>query len=268
MCMNRFLRSLLIFLCVVFTGILAYSGYRLYDIMHTYKVSKDMYNQLSGQYVSNVAPSASPVNPSASSSASSEDVQEKVERSPLQVNFEQLQEANGDVVAWIYGPGTVINYPVAHGKDNEYYLYNFIDGTYTGTGTPFVDYLCAGDFSEQNTVIYGHNMKDGSMFASLRKYRTEGYYEEHPILYLNTPSQNYKIEVFAGYVTDAESDSYIFSFSDDGDYQRFLNSWKAQSDFVTPVEPSAQDRIVTLSTCTYEFFDARYVVQGRLVPIG
>ena len=131
-----------------------------------------------------------------------------------------------------------------------------------------VDCMCEKDFAGQNTVIYGHHMNDGSMFASLSKYRTEGYYEAHPVLYLNTPSQNYKIEVFAGYVTDAESDSYILGFSDEGDYLRFLADMKAQSDFDSPVELSSEDRIVTLSTCSYEYFDARYVVQGKLVPIG
>lgn len=263
--MRRSIRILLIILCIIFTGILAYSGYRLYDIMHTYKVSETMYNNLSGQYVSDAAPapSADPASPAAQGES-----QVQPERSPIQVNFDLLLEENSEVVGWIYGPGTVINYPVAQGQDNEHYLYNFIDGTYTGTGTPFVDCFCEKDFAGQNTVIYGHHMNDGSMFASLSKYRTEGYYEEHPVLYLNTPTQNYKIEVFAGYVTDAESDSYILGFSDEGDYLRYLAAMKAQSDFDSPVELSSSDRIVTLSTCSYEYFDARYVVQGKLVPIG
>ena len=261
--MKKSLRILLIFLCFVFGALLIYSGYRLYDILHTYRVSEKMYDQLSGQYVS-VQPASAAGTPAPQSG---EEALVEEERSPVQVNFSALQAQNGQVVGWIYSPGTVINYPVAQAEDNDYYLYNFIDGTYTGTGTPFVDFMCPGDFSGQNTVIYGHHMNDGSMFASLSNYRSAEYYEEHPVLYLNTPAQNYRIEVFAGYVTDAESDSYILSFSDDGDFLRYLESMKSQSDFYSPVELSAEDHIVTLSTCSYEYFDARYVVQGKLVPI-
>ncbi len=263
--MRKSIRILLIVLCVFFALVLAYSGYRLYDILHTYHVSEKMYDQLSNQYVSAVATptvSARQDSPAAPSEVSVEE-----EHSPIHVNFSELLAQNSDVVGWIYGPDSPINYPVARAEDNDTYLYNFIDGTYTGAGTPFVDCLCPGDFSGQNTIIYGHHMNDGSMFASLSSYRKEGYYEAHPVLYLNTPSQNYRLEVFAGYVTDAGSDSYLLGFSDDGDYLRYLDSMKSQSNFTTPITFSPQDRIVTLSTCSYEFFDARYVVQCKLVPI-
>ena len=257
--MKKTVRILLIILCLVFTCVLVYSGFRLYDILHTYRVSEQKYDALSGQFVSQ---SGAPQGDAQAPAAAVDE-----ERSPFTVDFSQLLAQNGDVVGWIYGPDTVINYPVAQAKDNDTYLYHFIDGTETGGGTPFVDCMCPGDFSGQNTVIYGHHMNDGSMFASLSKYRESGYYEEHPVLYLNTPSQNYRIEVFAGYVTDADSDTYLLGFSDDGDYLRFLADMKAQSDFASPVEVGAADRIVTLSTCSYEYWDARYVVQGKLVPI-
>ena len=263
--MKKFLRVVLFLLCLIFAGVFVYSGYRLYDIWNTYHTSKTMYNSLSSEYVS----TQSAQGHSGQSAPTEGEVEEiQAERSPIQVNFTQLKEQNNEVIGWIFSPDTVINYPVAQAKDNDYYLYNFIDGTYTGTGTPFLDCVCPGDFSGKNSIIYGHHMNDGSMFASLSNYRKEGYYAEHPALYLNTPSQNYKLEVIAGYVTDPDSEAYSFSFPDDESFLQYLSRARSQSDFQTDVEVTAEDRIVTLSTCTYEYYDARYVVLCKLVPIA
>jgi len=262
--MKKFIRVLLILLCCCFTVLFAYSSYRLYNIVREYKFAEKKYTQLSSQYVSSPSDPSSPAEASASGEQSTAAL---AERSPIAVNFSLLQEQNSDVVAWLYSPGTPINYPIVHGSDNDHYLNYFIDGSYTGSGTPFIDFLCAGDFTNQNTVIYGHHMQDGSMFASLSKYRNASYYEEHPYMYLNTPTQNYKIEIFAGYLTEADSDSYFFDFSEESDYLAFLQRMQANSNFPSSVELGPDDRIVTLSTCSYEYFDARYVVQGKLVPI-
>ncbi len=260
--MRKFLRVILFLLCLAFAGVFAYSAYQLYDIWSTYHTSKTMYNSLSGQVVS-----VQPGQDAAHNTPEGETVEVIVERSPIQVDFDTLRAQNSQVIGWIFSPGTVINYPVAQGTDNDYYLYNFIDGTYTGTGTPFLDVACAGDFSSDNSVIYGHHMKDGSMFASLSEYRTEGYFAQHPALYLNTPTQNYKIEVFAGYVTDPDSSVYTWNFADEESFLQYIQAARSQSDFQAEVTLEPGDRIVTLSTCTYEYYDARYVIQGKLVPI-
>ena len=172
------------------------------------------------------------------------------------------------MVGWIYSPGTTINYPVVRAEDNDYYLHRYLDGSTNAGGIPFMDCQCPRDFSGANSIVYGHHMNDGSMFASLSNYREDGYYQAHPVMYLNTPTQNYRIDVFSGYVTDADSDTYTLSFGDADSYLAYLNSMRLQSDFAADVEISAEDRILTLSTCSYEYWDARYVVQGKLVPIG
>ncbi len=112
-------------------------------------------------------------------------------------------------------------------------------------------------------------MNDGSMFASLSEYRKQGqeYYDQHSVMYLNTPTQNYKIEVFAGILTDAESDVYAVSFSSEESFLDYVQRMKGQSVFESAVEVQPQDNIVTLSTCAYDFENARFVVMGRLVPI-
>lgn len=256
--MKKSVKILLIVLCIIFVGVFAFSGYKLYSIMHEYNEADKMYSGLNNQFVS----SSSRATPSPDDPLANE------ETSPISVDFDALLAQSQDVVGWIYGPDTVINYPIVQAEDNFYYLYRFIDGTYNGSGTIFMDCLCNPDFSGRNSVIYGHNMNDGSMFASIRNYTQQEYYDEHPTLYLNTPTQNYRIEVFSGYVTDADSDTYTIGFMDDAAFTDYIARMRSQSTFESSVEVTAEDNIITLSTCSYEYYDARYVLQGKLVPIN
>ena len=266
--MKKSVKVLLILVCMIFIGVFAFSGYKLYTIVHDYKVSEKMYNGLSGQYVSATGGTGSTGRKTTAPGQTESGEPGEAETSPITVDFETLLGECEDVRGWIYSEGTVINYPVVKGEDNIFYLHRFIDGEYNPGGTPFIEYLCNGDFSGKNTVVYGHHMNDGSMFASLSEYRKEGYYDEHPVMYLNTPSQNYRVDVFAGYVTDADSDTYTIGFQSEESYEEFLEKMQSQSDFKTGVKLSTEDKIITLSTCSYEFYDARYVIQGKLVPIN
>ena len=256
---KKSLRILIALVFVLLIGTVAVSGFQLYRIERDYKLAEARYNELSDQVTSTEAPS---------SQVGEDSARVWDEFSPITVDFEELRAQNADVAAWLYSPDTPINYPVVHAADSEQYLNHFIDGSRSSGGTPFIDSVCAADFSDQNTIIYGHNMKDYSMFASLRGYSQAGYYEQHPCLYLNTPAQNYRVDLFTGFLTDAESDVYTYEFSDGGDFERFLEHMRELSDFDSTVQPGAGDHIVTLSTCSYEFNEARYVVQGVLVPIG
>ena len=110
-------------------------------------------------------------------------------------------------------------------------------------------------------------MKNGSMFKSIVGYRKQEYYDAHPVIYFLTPEHDYKIELFAGYTTPADSDTYTFMFSDRDSFMSYISECVSQSDFSSEVEVTENDRIMTLSTCTYEYSDARYVVQGRLTEI-
>ncbi len=265
-------KILVLLLCAVFLGVFSFSGYKLYQILHGYRSSERQYTSLSDRYTTTSA-TPSPV-PTAEAYAAPEIPPSPTpEVSPISVDFAQLRNEAPDIVGWIYSEGTPINYPIVQSQlDNPsiadyYYLYRDIHGDYSGNGTPFLDVRCGSDFGYFNSIVYGHHMKDGSMFASLDNYRTAGYYEEHPVMYLNTPQGNYRIEVFAGYVCDADSSTYTFSFPDESSFLIYCRDMKAQSDFASPVEILSGDRIITLSTCSYEWHDARYVIQGRLVPL-
>lgn len=187
---------------------------------------------------------------------------------PIQVDFDALLEKNRDVVAWIYCPDTPIHYPVVQSSDNRYYLRRLLDGSYNASGTIFMDYRCAEDLSGWNTVIYGHNMKNDSMFGTLPKYKTPSYFTEHPEIFLFTPQQAYSIRLIAGFTTPADSELYSLLTPDAAQAERLIESWISASDFASGIRPAAQDRLVTLSTCSYEYDNARYVLIGILEECG
>ncbi|WP_218828220.1 class B sortase [Paenibacillus sp. SSG-1] len=131
-------------------------------------------------------------------------------------------------------------------------------------GSLFVDYRVAGDFSDRNTIIYGHNMKDGSMFSSLAQYRNPAYYETHSYLSLYLPNKEYIIEIFAGIIADGDMEFVRYEFDDD-DFLAYIDELRAASTFGSEVAVTGEDRIVSLVTCTYEFDNARYALFGKLV---
>lgn len=254
--MKKSTKILLTVLIVILAVVFAVSAYKLISTLHEYKVADNMYSNLNNRFVTG--------------KTVEEKKDEYTEFSPISVDFDELLKQSSDVVGWIYSEDTPINYPVVQGEDNDFYLHRFMDGTWNPSGTIFLDIACEGDFTSRNTIVYGHHMNDGSMFASLSLYRRNGqeYYDEHPVMYLNTPSQNYKIEVFSGILTDAESDVYAVSFSSEESFVDYIQRMKSQSVFESAVEVQPEDNIVTLSTCAYDFDNARFVIQGRLVPIG
>ncbi len=183
---------------------------------------------------------------------------------PAEVDFDSLLKVSENAAAWIYCPGTEINNVIAQAEDNEYYLHRLLDGTDAYAGTLFMDYRNKRDLSGWNTVIYGHNMKNGTMFAGLQDYQDQEFYEEHPVMYLYTPGKRYRLELIAGYRTDVNDRIYSIPASEE-DKTAILEYACGKSAFVSEVKPGENDRLVTLSTCDYAYDDARYVVIGRLV---
>ena len=188
---------------------------------------------------------------------------EKLEQAPITVDFNALLSQNKDVVGWLYCENTPVNYPIVQSDDNDYYLRRMLNGKYNIAGSVFMDYRCRSDYSSLNTIIYGHNMKNDSMFGTFTDYKSQGYYDEHPVLWLLTPEVNYKIELMAGYVTPSDSDAYSEFISHEELYE-YIQEAKNKSTFSSPLTCSSEDRIVTLSTCSYEYDTARYVLVGKL----
>lgn len=196
------------------------------------------------------------------------EVKEEEEAVPLTVDFTALRSVNEEVVGWIYCEGTEINYPVLQGTDNDYYLNHTYDKAVNSAGSIFVEALNTPDFADSNTIIYGHHMKNGSMFAILRNWADQAFYEEHPAMWLLTPEQNYQIKLFSGYMTGAFSDAYTIFQSPCSEFDKYIRAACADSDFRADVETDPNGRFVVLSTCEYDFEGARYVLHGMLIPYG
>ena len=186
---------------------------------------------------------------------------------PIEVDFARLKQVNGDVVGWIYCEGTVINYPVVYGRDNAYYLDRNYLGSYDPSGAIFTDMRNEDGFADNNVILYGHHMQDGTMFASLKNWFDQSYYEAHPVMWLLTPEQDYRVDIFAGYVTTADSDTYKVFDEPGSALEGYLNWAKKWSAFNSAVETEADGHYIVLSTCAYSSDDARTALHGKLVPV-
>lgn len=182
------------------------------------------------------------------------------------IDFDALKAINQDIIGWIYIPDTKIDYPVVIGTDNDYYISHNADQSKNRAGAIFLDYQNAPDFSDQNTIIYGHRMNDGSMFADLHNYEKEDFFRKHDTVYLYLPDGTLnEYKVFSAYITSAEGDNtYTMSFASDEAYKKYLQEMQARSPFATEDTLSARDKMITLSTCVRYQDDNRYVVQAVL----
>lgn len=262
--MKNWRRGLAVLLIVLLLGVVAYSGYQIYSIKHAYKVGEETYASIAKQYV---APNKPPISdlPDEDEPDNSEADEPQTETPPIRVDFAALWELNPDIVGWIYCEDTPISYPVLQSGDNSYYLRRLPNGKYNVNGSIFMDYRNSAALTDENTLLYGHSLLDNNeMFTSLADYMEQSYYDAHPVLYYLTPETCYRVLLFSGYETNASADAYTVAFRSEAEFAEFLEKISAASAFQSDVTPTAQDRILTLSTCTNETSDGRYVVHGIL----
>lgn len=248
-------------------GVFIFSGFRLIGIYSSYRTESQLTQQEAEAYVQTLPKPTIPARPP--KEPQSTDPTESLpvpEYAPIQVDFEALLKDNPHVIGWIYSPGTPISYPIVQTENNDDYLRTGLDGSYRHGGTIFLDFRCSSDFSDPNSIIYGHNLLDDTMFGTLEEYKQEGYYEAHSTLYLLTPEADYKLEVIAGLSTDARSVFYRTTH-DEQTYTEFLDRALAASDFQTGFPREEILRTVSLSTCSYSSDDARYLLVAALLPL-
>lgn len=184
-----------------------------------------------------------------------------------EIDHRKLAEMNGDYRCWIYAPGTQIDYPVVQCEDNSYYLKRMFNRERNSAGTLFIDYRNLSGFQDPNTLIYGHHMRNDSMFGSLTDYAEQTYFESRPFMLVMSGEERFLLEVFAGYTTTAQDHCYDIAISDEEDMRRFVEEAEAKSDFTSGTIVQPNDRLATLSTCAYAFENARYILIGRIVPV-
>jgi len=234
----RRIASNIVLVCLL--GIAAVSGYKVYDILKNYHKDQGAYEKVSEAADANEFTG--------------------------DIDFDALAEINSDVIAWIYCEDTKINYPVVKAPDNSKYLTTLFDGSAGGAGAIFADCLTEDPFHQFNTIVYGHHMKDGSMFNNLKLFKDASFAEEHPQMEIILPDGKYHLQIYA--FLNQSADSYIYTPNvSTTETQKYIDWITAKASYTTAgVTLATSDRIVALSTCAYEYDGARYIVVGKLVP--
>lgn len=260
---NNILRSCLLVLCLL---VFCISLKELLGIYQEYATGTQTYEGLyDAVLVEQVTQKLQEIQETEQNIQSSETIPEERKEAPITVAFEQLWETCPDVIAWLYSPDTKINYPIVQGEDNSYYLTHLADQTVNSSGSLMLDCRNTDDFSDWNSIIHGHSMKNGSMFRSLLQYKKQTYYDEHQSMWLITPEQSYELVLVAGYVISSEDAVYTISTQiEETEKEAFLQQALQKSTFQTTTEVTAEETFVTLSTCSYEYDDARYILIGVL----
>lgn len=178
------------------------------------------------------------------------------------LSYEESKALNQDVIGWINVPNTQVDYPVVKGTDNDYYLTHGVDKSDSKSGAIFVDARCS--LSGKHIILYGHNMKNGTMFASLYAYNTKSFYENNRTFTVKIGDTTHTYKVFSVYTTDVKKQTYTgVEFANDVSYVAYMQSLAKLSKYPVDVEITADSNVVTLSTCNRtDYSDGRYVIHA------
>ena len=248
-------RVIISVIACVLIAVIAYSGYRLFNIEYNYATEASMHSQLM-QYKPEMPISEAnlPATPTREVNQGILDLQSKY--------------PNANVVGWLTIPNTKIDYPFAQAQDNSAYLSLDLDHNWAQSGTIFMDYRNKSNFSDFNTIIFGHHMNSGSMFSSLQYFIDQDFFDKNKSGTIFLADRTYQIEIIAVAVIDPD-DALIYdpTIATDAEKTAFLDHVKSVARHYRNVSISKNDHIVTLSTCNYEYQNAREVLIGRLVEI-
>ena len=252
-------RKVYMILFFLFAGVFVYSAWNLFGIYRTYQEGDEIYEKA----VEKVVKTEGTMPPSQATDEPEDQPDKEVKAEPMiTVDFDALKKTNADVVGWLYIPNSTISYPLLQGEDNEQYLHQTYDGTSSILGSIFMDFRNQADLSDDHTIIYGHNMKNGSMFGTLKKYNDPAFYREHRNIYILTENGTYRYRVFSYHVADATGKVYTVHFDDTYTYEDYLALIMGSSYVSSKLSVTPKDRIITLSTCTGDE-DSRFVVHAK-----
>lgn len=180
------------------------------------------------------------------------------------ISLAALREVNPDVTGWIRIPETKVDYPILQGEDNDFYLNHTWEKEPNSLGSIFLEHQSSSDLTDYNTIIYGHNMKNGAMFGDLDLFSLQRFWEKHPYVYVLTDDGVYRYEIFAFCQAEVESLTYGLNPRRTDTKEKFLNLSLETAWYDTGIKPPVTDRILTLSTCSGGGYTHRFVVQARL----
>lgn len=251
------------FLAILWSALLIYSAYSLTDYYISSINSQKSYEEIKTNFnaYEELKQNLNMINTNFDDGNLVDEPEEKVITERFKTLIADVN--NEDIIGWIKISDTAIDYPVVKTDNNDFYLKNDVYKQPDKAGAIFMDFRNSGDFDDFNTIIYGHNMKNGSMFKSLLKYKDEDFFDTHPTIEYSTLYEDTQWEVFSAYVTSTDFYYIETDFPSEEDYQSFLDSIVEKSLYAPDFEVSATDTILTLSTCAYDFNDARFVVHAR-----
>ncbi len=261
-------------LMLVALGVFLYSGYTLYGFYKDYKTGTDEYDSLAIYAENDKADESENLADYEKEGAAEPEtavVEENGEQKKLPVmsnpvDFAELKQVNEDIVGWLKIRALDISYPIVQGEDNDYYLHRTFEKVDNFAGCIFMNYSNKDDFTDQNTVIYGHNMKNGSMFGTLKKFKEEETYEKSEYFWIFTPDLIYQYHIFSAMTVNKTGMTYQTFFMDD-EFQTLIDTAFEKSVVDgSDIKVDTDDRIVTLSTCTGDD-STRFVVMGKLEQI-
>ncbi len=242
--------------CAIFTGMMAYWQW------NDQQQSKNDFNALA-ELIAEETPA-----PEHTATPTDESEAEPDERELAYAKYKALYEQNDDFVGWISIDGTAIDYPVMQSiGSTDFYLKHNFEKAYSDYGVPYVDEACAVGLSA-NTVIYGHHMKNGSMFSSLVKYADKSYFEEHPIIRFDTIYGFGEYQVIAAFSFDTNNENFRYNeYTDmtETEYDEFIKNCMARSAYDTGFTAEYGDMLITLSTCEYTHQNGRFVVVAKMI---
>lgn len=190
--------------------------------------------------------------------------------SGFSVDFDALLEINPDTIAWIrFDEPSIINYPVVKSADNNEYLTKTFAENDNKLGAIFMDMRNSSDFSDRNTIIYGHHLNvSPEMFSRLHLYEDEEFCREHPNFYIYTPDGSVRTyTVFSAGIVNAAANNYDVEFASDEEFEQYIELCRESSNYQVDVEVNAQSQILSLSTCTGDQRDERFLLQGVLTAV-
>ena len=233
------------------------------------RMSRTLYEEAAAMAVSTPEP-ATPT-PDETPAPSAPPTRRTAPEVPIEVDFEKLATESRYIRGWLYSAGTPINYPLVQRDNNEFYLTHSYQGSKRVSGAIFFDCRNAADLSDQNLILYGHHMADDSMFGTLLNYvYADDYYGNHPIMYLITPMQDYRIELFAARSMNSDPVNYPVWFASEEEHRTFINRAIKNSEISADTEVADGAQAIMLVTCTYTgtVSDKKFILYGELVPLG
>lgn len=232
-----------VFINLILVLILIYSSFSIYTKFSSYKKASETYDKVKSEYENYKL--------------------ESKDNNDQLITSKSLSELNPNFKFWIKVDKTNIDYPVVQTTNNDHYLkYDFYNKP-SDSGCIFMDYR--NNAKSKNIILYGHNMRNKTMFNNLLKFKAKDFFDKNNKIRVFKDNKEYIYEVFSVYTTDSKYDYLITNFNNPNEFKNYINNIKNKSLFKSDIKVNSNDKIITLSTCSYEFDDARTVVHAKLL---